>query len=194
MTVRSAKFVITKSFNTADVYSLSIPQSAHIGAGFQLVPSGRGSKNLFTFIGINTNMKCYNHPTTDAVGTCKHCSKGICHDCITLVDGSVACSTTCVEEVRTVNALIDRNKTSRSFLPSIYFRASILYFLIGFLLIYFGLALKVLHAFFILAGVIFLLGGSINVYNGYKYKKQQFFFPYAGARFTCLDPTSVKEK
>ncbi len=56
-------------------------------------------------------MKCYNHADVDAVGTCKTCCKGICHDCLTDVGNGIACTASCVEEVREVNGLVERSKT-----------------------------------------------------------------------------------
>lgn len=55
-------------------------------------------------------MKCYNHPEVDAVGICKTCNKGICHSCLTDVGNGIACTATCVDEVKEVNSFIERNK------------------------------------------------------------------------------------
>ncbi|PCJ65377.1 MAG: hypothetical protein COA73_02565 [Candidatus Hydrogenedentota bacterium] len=55
-------------------------------------------------------MKCYNHDDVDAVGICKHCQKGLCKECIEEVDGSLACKVSCVEEVETLNYIVNRSK------------------------------------------------------------------------------------
>ena len=39
-------------------------------------------------------MNCYNHAETSAVGICKHCSKALCHECMTDT-GVVACRSAC---------------------------------------------------------------------------------------------------
>jgi heme A synthase len=54
-------------------------------------------------------MKCFNHPQTDAVGTCKHCQRGLCHECASEREGGLACRGRCEAQVDAVNALIRRN-------------------------------------------------------------------------------------
>ena len=54
-------------------------------------------------------MKCFNHRDDEAVGICKQCSKGVCPGCATLVGGSVACATSCVDAVARIDALIRSN-------------------------------------------------------------------------------------
>jgi hypothetical protein len=54
-------------------------------------------------------MKCFNHHQEDAVGICKHCSKGVCSTCTMLVGGSVACAASCTEAVARIDALIRSN-------------------------------------------------------------------------------------
>ena len=108
----------------------------------------------------------------DAVGTCKQCSKGICHECITLVDNCVACASTCVEEVRAVNLLISQGKKSRTLVSSTYFRISVTSFLLGFLLIYIGSTQEVFRIIFLPMGAILLLSGVFTIYSGYRYRKR----------------------
>ena len=36
-------------------------------------------------------MRCFNHPESDAVGTCKACHKGLCHLCVTDLGHGLAC-------------------------------------------------------------------------------------------------------
>jgi drug/metabolite transporter (DMT)-like permease len=54
-------------------------------------------------------MKCFYHPEADAVGTCKHCSRGLCRACAAERDGGLACSGRHEAEVDAVSALIRRN-------------------------------------------------------------------------------------
>ena len=55
-------------------------------------------------------MKCFNHNNNDAIGICKHCQKGICVDCITLVKGSVSCQGACEQEVAAYNYMMEQGK------------------------------------------------------------------------------------
>ena len=54
-------------------------------------------------------MRCFYHPQADAVGTCKHCHRGVCSQCASERDGGLACRGRCEAAVDAVNALIRRN-------------------------------------------------------------------------------------
>lgn len=59
-------------------------------------------------------MKCYYHRELDAIGTCKHCYKGLCPGCAVDVGGGLACAGSCVAAVTQINALINANATAIS--------------------------------------------------------------------------------
>ncbi len=54
-------------------------------------------------------MKCFYHPQMDAVGSCEHCSRGLCRDCASEREGGLACRGRCEAAVDAVAALIRRN-------------------------------------------------------------------------------------
>src|SRR5258708_9043068 len=54
-------------------------------------------------------MRCFYHPQADAVGTCKHCHRGLCRDCASEREGGLACRGRCEAAVDAVNALLRRN-------------------------------------------------------------------------------------
>lgn len=54
-------------------------------------------------------MKCFYHPSADAVGLCKHCQRGLCSACATERDGGLACRDRHEKDVDQVTALIRRN-------------------------------------------------------------------------------------
>ena len=54
-------------------------------------------------------MRCFYHPQADAVGTCKHCHRGLCSECASEREGGLACRGRCESAVDAVNALIRRN-------------------------------------------------------------------------------------
>ena len=54
-------------------------------------------------------MRCFYHPQADAVGTCKHCHRGLCSECASEREGGLACRGRCEAAVDAVNALIRRN-------------------------------------------------------------------------------------
>ena len=57
-------------------------------------------------------MKCFYHSESDAVGTCKSCCKGLCASCAVDVGGGLACKSSCVEAVKSLNALIQTNQNA----------------------------------------------------------------------------------
>ena len=54
-------------------------------------------------------MKCFNHVSADAIGTCKSCGKGLCRECFTDLGKGLACRSRCEEDVRSLIEVIDRN-------------------------------------------------------------------------------------
>ncbi len=54
-------------------------------------------------------MQCFYHAQAHAVGTCKHCHRGLCRDCASEREGGLACKERCETHVDQVNALIQRN-------------------------------------------------------------------------------------
>jgi hypothetical protein len=54
-------------------------------------------------------MKCFYHPDADAVGLCKHCSRGVCRDCAAEREGGIACKDKHEDRVDQVSTLVDRN-------------------------------------------------------------------------------------
>jgi len=54
-------------------------------------------------------MKCFYHPEADAVGTCRHCHRGICRNCAAEREGGLACQGRCETDVDQVHALVQRN-------------------------------------------------------------------------------------
>ncbi len=55
-------------------------------------------------------MKCFNHSERDAVGTCKHCSKGLCMACLTDMGGGLACKGKCEDDVAYLNEMTKKVK------------------------------------------------------------------------------------
>lgn len=48
-------------------------------------------------------MRCFNHAEIRAVGLCKNCCKGLCHNCLTDVGNGLACTGQCVERLQMFN-------------------------------------------------------------------------------------------
>ena len=86
-----------------------------------------------------SQVKCFNHHESDALGVCKHCQKGICSKCVTLVDNSMSCKGACEKEVAAYNYMM--NKANRVYKnmgvrwnPSIFING-----ILGFIFLGYGL-------------------------------------------------------
>lgn len=116
-------------------------------------------------------MNCYNHQTVPAVAICKNCSKGLCSQCLTELENGIACTATCIEEVKTVNALFDRNKNLTKRAAGNYNRAVFIYFAMAMLFFYSGFAYTDLRYYMFPAGVIFLFISIWTLIAALKIKK-----------------------
>ena len=76
-------------------------------------------------------MKCFNHPTVDAVGVCKSCGRALCHDCIAEVGLSCSCKGRCESMVTTLNDMVQRGSTAYLKTSASYRRIGILVVLLG---------------------------------------------------------------
>ncbi len=54
-------------------------------------------------------MRCFNHGDREAVGSCKACHKGLCHECATDMGHGLACKATHEAMVETYNSIIQKN-------------------------------------------------------------------------------------
>jgi hypothetical protein len=117
-------------------------------------------------------MNCYNHRSVPAVAICKNCNKGLCPDCLTEVDNGIACTATCVEDVNTINKLINTNKGSTARVAGSYTRTAFIYGAMGLLFLYTAWEYNDMKIYGIVAGSIFLIGAALTLNSAGKYKKQ----------------------
>ncbi len=104
-------------------------------------------------------MKCFYHNNKDAIGICKNCSKGLCKECVTEIDKSIACKNKCEMDVKLINRMMmasmkvieARNPYWRSIFMSGGF--SIICFVFGFIF----LKTKGLGLFFISMAILFFI-------------------------------------
>ena len=127
--------------------------------------------NLIFSPSTQISMNCYNHQTVPAVAICKNCNKGLCPQCLTEVENGIACTSTCVEEVKTINALISRNKNLTKRATGNYNRAVFIYFAMALLFFYSGFTYAVLRYYMFPAGAIFLFISIWTLIAALKVKK-----------------------
>jgi hypothetical protein len=102
-------------------------------------------------------MKCFKHSGTEAVGTCKYCQKGVCHQCVIEEPNGIACSITCAGELKKLEAVSQftqkRVETSKSKLSII---APLFNLLLGGIFVYRAVQHPDPSHFLILLGVLFI--------------------------------------
>lgn len=124
-------------------------------------------------------MKCYNHPEKDAVGICKNCNKGLCKECAVDVTYGLACRNSCENEVREINKMISRGKTTYQKTEKAYLHNAIIYSLLGLFFVILGVGGLFLEGgrsfsfFFLIPGIIFLLGGFFCYSTSKKINKTE---------------------
>jgi len=83
---------------------------------------------------------CYYHPDRPAVGLCKYCQRGLCAECAAQAGDSLACRGLHEEQVRSMEALLQRNILQSKRVRSDYLRNTIFYGIVGGLFAGFGLS------------------------------------------------------
>lgn len=119
-------------------------------------------------------MKCFRHSEADAVGTCKHCFKGICNACARDTGIGIVCSPQCEEEVRAIKSLVDRNRQAFPLVAKTHSRNAVLLCLFGVAFIVFAFIARdesFLFPFLLALGAIMVLGALFSVLMGRRYAK-----------------------
>ena len=107
-------------------------------------------------------MRCFNHPTVDALGSCRHCARGLCRECIAEVNGLVACKSRCEKDVEEGYKVLLRSRTVHAKQALLMQRNAAIYVIFGAILIFtsggpldsaFGRVLFAIGALFIGMGV-----------------------------------------
>jgi hypothetical protein len=119
-------------------------------------------------------MVCYYHPERAAQGVCKHCGRGLCEQCATVVEDTLACRDRHEEQVRGLNLVATRGMLQARRLGSGFARNAIFYGLVGVLFAGFGLMqyrfLGLQAVFFLLIGVFLLYAALANYLEGRRYR------------------------
>jgi sulfite exporter TauE/SafE len=119
-------------------------------------------------------MNCFYHAERPAVGTCKHCSRGLCNECAALVDDTLACRDRHEQRVRGLNLAAERGILQATRIGSGYARNAVFYGLVGVLFAGFGLSqyrfLGLQAVFFMLVGVFLLYAAVANFLESRKYR------------------------
>jgi hypothetical protein len=117
-------------------------------------------------------MKCYNHPGSEAVGTCKYCCKGLCAACAKDSGLGLVCSQQCEVEVKMLRAMVERNRGMVPIAARSHLRNGMLLFAMALVFIGFGVALTGVFRIYMFAfGMVMILGGGFAVFNSRRIAK-----------------------
>jgi hypothetical protein len=117
---------------------------------------------------------CYYHPDRPAVGLCKYCQRGLCTDCAAPAGDALGCKGLHEEQVRAMEALLQRNILQSKRIGSDYVRNTIFYGIVGILFAGFGLSqiqwLGLQAVVYLLIGLALLWAALANYWESRKYK------------------------
>lgn len=118
-------------------------------------------------------MKCFTHPSSDAVGTCKYCCKGVCAECAKDSDYGVVCSERCEAEVKSLKAMVERNRKMVPIAAKTHLRSAVMLFAMALVFIGYGVVVGqgYFQIYMIAFGLIMLLGGGFAVFNSRRIAK-----------------------
>jgi len=119
-------------------------------------------------------MVCYYHPNLPAIGLCKHCQRGLCLDCATLVKDVLACKDRHEGQVHELLELSKQNILKSKRAGSDYVRNTIFYGSVGVLLTIFGASqikwLGLQAVVYAVIGLALLWAALANYLESRKYK------------------------
>jgi hypothetical protein len=108
------------------------------------------------------------------VGLCKYCQRGLCADCATHAGDSLACKGLHEEQVRAMEAMMQKNILQSKRVGSDYLRNTIFYGVVGLLFSVFGFSqlrwLGLQAVVYLMIGVALLWASLANYLESRKYK------------------------
>jgi hypothetical protein len=119
-------------------------------------------------------MNCFQHPTLEAVGTCKHCCKGVCSECAKDTPVGLVCSEPCEGQVRLLEEMVERSRRMVPFAARSHLRNAIVLFAMALIFIGFGTIQErgsSFQLFLVAFGVVMLLSAGFAVFNGRRIAK-----------------------
>jgi len=118
-------------------------------------------------------MRCYYHQDVEAVAVCKSCGRGLCPACAVDVGNGLACRNQCEEEVRSLNRVINRNKTAHEKTSGAYARVALFYAGLGAVVLVGGVMdWRGFQWLLVPAGVVFLLSAVLHYSTGRKFRRE----------------------
>jgi hypothetical protein len=114
-------------------------------------------------------LKCFHHPTDDAVGLCKACGKGVCRVCAVDLGEGLACADSCEVAARDLIMQIRVSREALKSTPSIYKTQSTVGFLAGGTFLSIGAATLLTPIFWV--APVFMLMAAPMLYQGVRARR-----------------------
>ncbi len=118
-------------------------------------------------------MKCFTHPSADAIASCKHCFKGVCPQCARDTGIGVVCSPGCEEEVKSIRAMVERNRKMYPVAARNHSRNAIWLTALALVFIVFGVIAQrgFMSNYLMVFGVVVLLGAAFSALTAHRMSK-----------------------
>ncbi len=117
-------------------------------------------------------MNCFTHPQA-AVGICKHCGRGLCHDCVVEVELSLACKSRCEAHVAALNELTQRANAAFAKTAGAYTKTAVFMGLSGLLFTGVGvMTFKTSGIIGVALGLLFLLCSTFYFHSAKRYRSR----------------------
>lgn len=112
-------------------------------------------------------MECFYHPDTSAVGVCKHCQKGLCHECAVDLGFALVCQGSCEERVRQIEKMVEGGVRLQQNVGSAQKLQAVLLASLGLSVLTFGVfsGEPIFFRFFVPLGIVVLLGSALAYWN-----------------------------
>lgn len=128
-------------------------------------------------------MNCFQHPQKPAVGNCTYCGRGLCQECLSVVESKLSCRGACQKEIARERRLLSLTESAAAQRSVVYetsgalqHRAFAFMAVFGTAMVAFGVIaflgqMQVAGAVLVGLGAVFLINGFGMARAGRKFKK-----------------------
>jgi hypothetical protein len=129
-------------------------------------------------------MNCFEHPQKPAVGTCTYCGRGLCKECVTVVQGKLSCRGSCQGEVGRLLQLVSNTERAEGDRSVVYGTAAKVYQQAFASTAFFGLLFVVLGVILLFTDIA--IAGAILIALGMMLGFRGAGFLRAGKKYKAL--------
>lgn len=119
-----------------------------------------------------SEMNCFYHNDTSAVGICKACNKGICIECATDLKHSLACKNKCEKQAQLIEKIIQMSGEAVRSSMRTFFTVSLIFIVPGLIFLFFGLQTEPIFSITNMLGLFMTTIGVAYIIFMYRYRKR----------------------